>query len=110
MMRPSRSIALASALCAITLGAITLAAAQPGVASDRGVALRNSAATEWSAAKKKKQHGQYVRRAPEAGYVRHPWMVPSFDENGRPYRNPYPPGTCSVDEGYGRFSPCTFRD
>jgi hypothetical protein len=70
-----------------------------------------SASTDLSAAKKKKSK-QYVhvRAAPQLGYAARPWMDPSIAPDGRPYRNPYPPGTCSVDEGYGRFSPCTFRD
>ena len=71
-----------------------------------------SAGTDLSAAKKKKQNAQYVhvRAAPQLGYMGRPWMDPSIAPDGRPYRNPYPPNVCSVDEGYGRFSPCTFRD
>jgi hypothetical protein len=69
-----------------------------------------TAGTDISAAKKKKKSQQYVRVAPSPRYVARPWMDPSIAPDGRPYRNPYPPGTCSVDEGYGRFSPCTFRD
>ena len=107
-----RSMPLRLMLLTSALTLAVLAASQPVAASDRGPALRDGVATEWSAAKKKKRHAQYVyvRRAPEAGYVRRPWADPSFDEYGRPYRNPYPPNECSVDEGYGRFSPCTFRD
>jgi hypothetical protein len=41
--------------------------------------------------------------------VRRSWMDPSLGPDGRPYRNPYPPNVCSIDEGYGRFSPCDFR-
>lgn len=70
-----------------------------------------SAGTDISAAKKKKYRQYvYVRRAPQMGYVRGPWMDPSFGPDGRPYPNPYPPGTCSEDLGYGRFAPCNFRN
>lgn len=72
-----------------------------------------SSGADISAAKKKKKQGRqhvHVRAAPPAGYLRRPWMDPSIAADGRPYPNPYPPNVCSVDEGYGRFSPCTFRD
>lgn len=82
------------------------------IANPMASALDLSASTDLSAAKKKKKSAQYVRlrAAPQSGYAPRPWMDPSIAPDGRPYRNPYPPGTCSVDEGYGRFSPCTFRD
>jgi hypothetical protein len=83
------------------------------IANPAAMALDLSASTDLSAAKAKKKHRQYVhlRAAPQTtGYAPRPWMDPSIAPDGRPYRNPYPPGTCSVDEGYGRFSPCTFRD
>jgi hypothetical protein len=69
-----------------------------------------SAGTDMSGAKKKK-HRQYVyvHRAPQVGYVRGPWMDPSFGPDGRPYPNPYPPNECSTDLGYGRFSGCNTR-
>ncbi len=71
------------------------------------------AATDISAAKKKKQvRGQYVHVRPAAGpnYARRGWMDPSFGPDGRPYPNPYPPTTCSTDMGYGRFSTCDFHE
>ena len=69
-----------------------------------------SSATDISGAKKKKpRYHVIVRRAPPV-YVARPWADPSFGPDGRPYRNPYPPNECSTDEGYGRFSPCTFRN
>jgi hypothetical protein len=82
------------------------------IANPPASALDLSASTDLSAAKKKKSNRQYVhlRAAPQAGYAPRPWMDPSIAPDGRPYRNPYPPNVCSVDEGYGRFSPCTFRD
>ena len=101
-----RRIFLATGLCAVMLAA----ASQPGLAFDRTAQLRSDAALELSGAKKKKQQRVYVHRAPQSGHMRHPWMDPSFGPDGRPYPNPYPPNVCSVDEGYGRFSPCDFRD
>ena len=87
------------------------AASQPGLALDRGLDVSSHTASDVSAAKKKKKHRhQVVVRRAVPGYVAHPWADPSFGPDGRPYRNPYPPNVCSIDEGYGRFSPCDFRD
>jgi hypothetical protein len=99
-------IFLIAGLCFIGL----MAASQPGLALDRGLDVRSHAASDVSAAKKKKQRHQVVVRRAVPGYVAHPWADPSFGPDGRPYRNPYPPNVCSIDEGYGRFSPCDFRD
>ena len=86
------------------------AASQPALALDRGLDVRSHAASDVSAAKKKKpRYHVVVHRAPPV-YVARPWADPSFGPDGRPYRNPYPPNQCSTDEGYGRFSPCTFRN
>lgn len=102
-----RSTLLISGLCIVGF----VAAAQPGMALDRGTAIQNGAASDFSAAKKKKRPQYvYARRVPPSAYVGRGWADPSFGPDGRPYRNPYPPNECSVDEGYGRFSPCTFRD
>ena len=100
-------ILLMAGCCALSLTLVS----RPGTALDRIGDVQAHAATDMSAAKKKKRTQYvYVRHAPQTGYMRHPWMDPSFGADGRPYRNPYPPNVCSVDEGYGRFSPCTFRD
>jgi len=102
-----RRILLTGALCALILAV----APQPGTALKQGAHVRSDAA-DLSAAKKKKKQRHYVhlRQAPQVGYGRRPWMDPSFGPDGRLYPNPYPPNVCSIDEGYGRFSPCTFRD
>jgi hypothetical protein len=97
---------VATGLCVVFLTATS----QPGIAADRGVDIRNAAASDLSAAKKKKQQYVYVRRAPQTGYVRGPWADPSFGADGRPYPNPYPPNECSTDLGYGRFSGCNHRN
>ncbi len=102
-----RDALLIAAFCAASL----MAASQPGGAAERGAEIHDVAASDLSAARKKQRRQYvYVRAAPRAGYVPRPWMDPSIAPDGRPYRNPYPPNECSVDEGYGRFSPCTFRD
>jgi hypothetical protein len=105
MEAPMRRILLILGVCFIGL----VVAAQPSSAFDRGADIQNRT-SDLSAAKKKK-HRQYVyvRRAPPA-YVARPWADPSFGPDGRPYPNPYPPNVCSIDEGYGRFSPCDFRN
>jgi len=104
METPTR-ILLVAGICLIGLTPVS----HQAVALDRGLELRSHAASDLSAAKKKKRPQVIVRRA-VPGYVAHPWPDPSFGPDGRPYRNPYPPNVCSIDEGYGRFSPCDFRD
>jgi hypothetical protein len=89
---------------------VLTAVSHQAVALDRRLDVRSHAVSDLSAAKKKKpQYKVVVRRAPPV-YVARPWADPSFGPDGRPYRNPYPPNECSTDEGYGRFSPCTFRN
>ena len=61
-----------------------------------------------AAKKKKKQTRKYVYPAPGLA-ARRGWFDPSLGPDGRPWPNPYPPGTCSVDMGYGRFSTCDFH-
>ena len=89
----------------LAIGLCVLMAQPVALASGRNLSID----TDMSAAKKKKQQYVYVRRAPQAGYVRGPWMDPSFGPDGRPYPNPYPPNECSTDLGYGRFSGCNTR-
>jgi len=103
-----RRTLLIAGLCIVSLTAVS----QPGIALDRGTDVRGHAAFDLSAAKKKKQPRHvYVRKAAQPAYAaRRWWADPSFGPDGRPYPNPYPPNVCSIDEGYGRFSPCDFRD
>ena len=101
-----RGILLTGALCALIL---TLAP-QPGTALEQGARVGADVSDLSAARKKKKQHHYvHLRQAPQSGYVRRSWMDPSLGPDGRPYRNPYPPNVCSIDEGYGRFTPCDFR-
>ena len=88
---------------AIGLG---LLIANPAVSA---AAPNPSLATDISAAKKKKQvrHSQYVHARPAAARG---WFDPSLGPDGKPYPNPYPPGTCSTDMGYGRFAGCYWND
>lgn len=83
--------------------------ANPAAASP---AHDSSLSTDISAAKKKKQvrhqRGRYVQSAPLA--AQRGWFDPSLGPDGKPYRSPYPPGTCSTDMGYGRFSTCDFHE
>jgi hypothetical protein len=99
MRRVVLAIAFLIAGFAASLSVDTALARDVNVAADH--------ASDLSAAKKKKQK-QYVRvyRAPQPQRVGRPWMDPSFDEYGRPYRSPYPPQQCVFDLGYGRFEPC----
>jgi hypothetical protein len=91
------------ALIAIALSVLI---ANPAAASDSGL----SAGTEMSAAKKKKPRAAQPYEAAPALAARRGWFDPSLGPDGKPYRNPYPPGTCSVDQGYGRFTTCDFHE
>jgi hypothetical protein len=59
-----------------------------------------------SAAKKKQRRHVYSHRPAPPAYARYWFRDPSLAPDGRPYRNPYPPGTCTTDLGYGRFASC----
>ena len=69
-----------------------------------------STGADVSAAKKKKQRPVVQREVAPSVAARRGWFDPSLGPDGKPYRNPYPPGTCSVDMGYGRFSTCDFHE
>ena len=104
-----RRTLLVAGFCIVSLTAVS----QSGTAPDRSSGFRDHAAFDLSAAKKKKPGRQhvYVRKAAQPAYAaRRWWADPSFGPDGRSYPNPYPPNVCSIDEGYGRFSPCDFRD
>lgn len=87
------------------LGLVLLAL--PSVALNHADQTAEShSATEFSAKRKRHKQDIYLRRAPQPAYTRHWFKDPSLGADGRPYRNPYPPGTCSTDLGYGRFGNC----
>jgi hypothetical protein len=62
---------------------------------------------EWSSASKPKRKRAAVVYPDSYPPHRFGWRGadPSFDQDGRPYRNPFP-GQCMVDLGYGRFESC----
>jgi hypothetical protein len=66
---------------------------------------------EWSASKKNRRYlrapsrPSYAYRVPSYGRLGDPSLGP----NGLPYRRPYDPGGCIIDEGYGRFTSCSNR-
>ena len=94
---------------ALMIGLSVVIANPAASARDLSASAELSAAAKKENKKKKSKQYVYVRRA-QPVYIRHPWMDPSIGPDGRPYPNPYPPGTCSEDLGYGRFAPCTFRN
>ena len=80
------------------------------IANPAAVAPDRFADADISAAKKKnKQARKSVYPAPELA-ARRGWFDPSLGPDGRPWPNPYPPGTCSTDMGYGRFRTCDFHE
>lgn len=62
---------------------------------------------EWSSASKPKRKRAVTIHPDYYPPYRFGWRPadPSFDQDGRPYRNPFP-GQCMVDLGYGRFESC----
>jgi hypothetical protein len=93
-------------LSALAIAACMLIAHSPAPASERDALT----GIDMSAAKKKKQQRYIEREAAPAVAARRGWFDPSLGPDGKPYRNPYPPGTCSTDLGYGRFGNCDFHD
>ena len=93
-------------LWALTIGVCVLIANSPAPASERDVL----SGTDMSAAKKKKPRYVEPREAAPSVAARRGWFDPSLGPDGKPYRNPYPPGTCSIDQGYGRFTTCDFHE
>ena len=90
----------------LVIGLCVLIANPAAAAPDRD----RFADADISAAKKKnKQARKSVYPAPELA-ARRGWFDPSLGPDGRPWPNPYPPGTCSTDMGYGRFSTCDFHE
>jgi hypothetical protein len=99
-----------SCLCAAAI----LTASAPAMAKDitQGLQQTVQPSAEWSAASKKKRKRAvtvypdepYAYYAPARAYGWRP-ADPSFDQDGRPYRNPFP-GQCMVDLGYGRWESC----
>jgi hypothetical protein len=85
--------------------------AGPGSALAGTPAPLQSAASQqadaWSSASKPKRKRAVVVQQPYYSYQSYGWRPadPSFDRDGRPYRNPFP-GQCMVDLGYGRFESC----
>jgi hypothetical protein len=92
--------ALAIALC-ILIANSDVSASEPDM----------SVSADISAAKKKKPQRIVQKRgaAPTLAAQRG-WFDPSLGPDGKPWPNPYPPGTCSTDMGYGRFSTCDFHE
>lgn len=94
-----------SCLCATAILAISVPAMADKAAQDRQQTMKQ--ADEWSSAKRKRAVVVY----PDyyyPSYRAYGWRAadPSFDQYGRPYRNPFP-GQCMVDLGYGRFESCS---
>jgi hypothetical protein len=84
--------------------ALGLIIAAPALAAETsGPEFKNH---DISAAKKKQRRNVYSHRAAPPAYARYWFRDPSLAPDGRPYRNPYPPGTCTTDLGYGRFASC----
>lgn len=101
---------LSSCLCVAAM----LATAVPAQAGNAASGLQQTPAhqtqklsQEWSSAKKKRKRAVTVYPDHYPPY-RYGWRPadPSFDQDGRPYRNPFP-GQCMVDLGYGRFESCS---
>jgi hypothetical protein len=64
---------------------------------------------EWSSVSKaKRKRTVTVYRDYPPPYRSYGWRPadPSFDQYGRPYRNPFP-GQCMIDLGYGRWESCS---
>jgi len=97
-----------SSVFAAALLAMSVPASAGTIAAD-GQQLAQQA-DEWSSASKRKRAVAVYRdyEYPAYGYRWYGWRGadPSFDQYGRPYRNPFP-GQCMIDLGYGRWESCS---
>jgi hypothetical protein len=108
MARFRRTLA-ASALVALSLATATASSSAKSVGATTG-------ADEFSAAQSNDQQRRKVQRrqAPVQNpqpRVHRGFADPSFGPDGKPY--PVPENLrnqCYIDEGYGRFSACSFRN
>lgn len=103
-------IARIAAGAAAGLAALCVAGSSPQPQPWSGETASATQAGEWSAAKKRRYVRYYARpayayRVPTYGRLGDPSLGP----NGLPYRRPYDPGGCIIDEGYGRFTSCSNR-
>jgi hypothetical protein len=109
-MSLSRTILIASAIVALSFPV----AAALATTARSGAAQADS--DEISAAQRHDDHRRKVQRRPTSVQTVRPnfhrgFADPSIAPNGRPY--PVPEnlrGQCYIDEGYGRFSACSFRN
>jgi hypothetical protein len=98
-------------LFSICLCATVALASAPAMADTAARDLLPSAQQigEWSSASKpKRKRTVTVYRDYPPPYRSYGWRAadPSFDQYGRPYRNPFP-GQCMIDLGYGRWESCS---
>ena len=109
-MNPFRNVLAASALlalAALTTATASLAAKSVGAAAG---AHEFSAAQRSDQPRRKVQRRQVPVQTPQPR-VHRGFADPSFGPDGKPY--PVPENLrnqCYIDEGYGRFSACSFRN
>lgn len=100
----ARGLALLCIGCAFGLSALTIEAD----ASDRPASL-SQRSSDFSATQKRARRN--AGPAPVVVAPRPHWGVadPSFGPDGKPYRVPeYLRNQCYIDEGYGRFTACSY--
>ncbi len=97
----------AAAILLISGPASTGTAAGTAVSQDAAAHQLQVSSDEWSSASKPKRKRPTVTVYQDAPGYRYGWRPadPSFDQYGRPYRNPFP-GQCMIDLGYGRWESC----
>lgn len=100
-----RPLRLLSRLVLLGLVAGFAVTALPVIAGFAADGMQVQAQTQKS--KRKTAPSQAKRKQVEAQQQPRRWRPadPSFDQDGRPYRNPFP-DQCMVDLGYGRWESC----
>lgn len=97
-----------SCICVAAVLAMSAPAIE-GRASASGLQQTSQQSGEFSSAKRKRAVTVYPDYYPPYYHAphRYGWRAadPSFDQDGRPYRNPFP-GQCMIDLGYGRWESC----
>ena len=92
--------------CLVAAFAATGASVIVGSAMD-GMQAQAQTQTQTQQGKRTATPSQVKRKQVEAEQQQRRWRPadPSFDQDGRPYRNPFP-DQCMVDLGYGRWESC----
>ncbi|MFN3350078.1 hypothetical protein [Pseudorhodoplanes sp.] len=104
----------AAAVCiAIAFGSLSIMPAAAGPRHDASSVLQRDIEISAAQHKKQKKQPRAARQAPIPAYAPQHFRAadPSFGPDGKPYPVPeYLRNQCYIDDGYGRFTACSYRN